>query len=149
MNRLFVLLLCATLTLSATAAPKKDATPAPAGTPKPVPAPDFTGRYERSGGTSIFILHVTQRGANADVEFSASKADGSGAAPDGNGRGALNEKNELVFTFEDSLGNKGTGTLKKTGNSYSLDMKAENVVAASAVKLYGVIPLKRTVDRAE
>ena len=147
MKRLIALLaLTATLALPAGAAPKKAAAPA---TEKAAqPAPDFSGRYERAGDAkSVFILYVRQAGANADVEFSASKADGTGAAPDGTGTGSLNDKGELAFTFEDSSGNKGTGTLKKTGGSFQLSMKAEPVVEARAAKFYGVIALKKTPDR--
>ncbi len=145
MKRLLILL-ALTLALPAVAAPKKPATPPAEKAPQP--APDFTGRYERArDGKSIFILHVRQAGASAEIEFSASKADGSGAAPDGTGTGNLNDKNELEFTFEDSVGNKGTGVLKKTGQSLQLTMKAETVNDPRAVKLYGVIALKRTADR--
>lgn len=147
MKRLLTFLaLTAILALPAGAAPKKAA---PAATEKAAqPAPDFSGRYERAGDSkSVFILYVRQAGANADVEFSASKADGSGAAPDGTGTGRLNDKGELEFTFEDSFGNKGTGTLKKTGGSLQLNLKATTVNEARAVKLYGVIALKKTPAR--
>ena len=52
-------------------------------------------------------------GDSAELEFSAGSADGSGAAPDGSGKGQLNEKGELEFTFDDSFGNKGTGAFSK------------------------------------
>lgn len=146
MKRLLLLLaLTAVLAVPVVAAPKKK----PAATPAvEKAAPDFTGRYETAGEKkTVFILHVRQTGNDAEVEFSASNADGSGAAPDGNGSGALNEKGELAFTFEDSTGNKGTGLLKKTGATFQLTIKAEPVVDARAAKLYGVVVLKRGVDR--
>ena len=149
MKRLLTLLaLTAVLTLSVSAAPKKSEAAAVDKPAAEKTAPDFTGRYERAGETkSVFILHVRQAGTTAEVEFSASKADGSGAAPDGTGVGALNDKGELEFNFEDSFGNKGIATLKKTGKSFQLSMKAETVNEARAVKLYGVIALKRMRDR--
>ena len=148
MKRLLTLLaLTAALALPVAAAPKKPATK-PAAEKAPPAAPDFTGRYERAGDAkSVFILHVRQTGDSAEIEFSASKADGTGAAPDGTGSGSLNEKNELAFTFEDSLGNKGTAVLVKIKGSFQLTMKPETVTDPRAVKFYGVIALQRTVDR--
>ena len=142
-----VLALIAAFALPAGAAPKKpaakpDAEKAPAG-----PA-DLTGRYERAGDEkSIFILHIRQNGDRADMDFSASKADGTGAAPEGKGKGALNDKGELEFTFDDSFGNRGTAVMTKTKTGYQLSIKAETVTEPRAVKFYGVIALKRTVDR--
>jgi len=149
MKRLLTLLaLTAVLTLPVSAAPKKPATPAAEKPGTPKPAPDFTGRYERTGDAkTVFILHVRQTGDSADVEFSASRADGSGSSPDGNGSGSLNAQGELAFTFTDSFGNKGTGLLKMAGKSPQLTLKAETVTDPRAVKFYGLITLKRTVDR--
>lgn len=147
MKRLLILLaLAAACALPVHSAPKKSEKPAAEKAPQP--APDFSGNYERaSDAKTVFVLHVRQNGATADLEFSASKADGTGAAPDGNGSGALNDKNELAFNFSDSMGNKGTGTLKKTGGSFQLILKADTVNDPRAVKLYGTFALKRTVDR--
>lgn len=147
MKRLLTLIaLTATLALPAIAAPKKSEKPAAEKAAQP--APDFTGNYERAGDSkAVFILHVRQAGNNAELEYSASKADGTGAAPDGNGSGSLNDKGALEFTFEDSFGNKGTGTLKKTGKSFQLDLKAVTINEPRAVKLYGVIALRKSVSR--
>ena len=142
-----VLALIAAFALPAGAAPKKpaakpDAEKAPAG-----PA-DLTGRYERAGDEkSIFILHIRQNGDRADMDFSASKADGTGAAPEGKGKGALNDKGELEFTFDDSFGNKGTAVFRKAGAAYQLIMKADTVADPRAAKFYGTLALKRTADR--
>ncbi len=146
MKRLFLLLaFTATLALPTLAAPKKPAAATPAAEKA---APDFTGRYETAAEKkTVFILHVRQNGNDAEVEFSASNADGSGAAPDGNGSGSLNKMGELAFIFEDSLGNKGEGILKKTGGTFQLTMKALGIVEPRAAKFYGVIVLKRGVDR--
>ena len=149
MKRLITLLaLAAAIVLPAAAAPKKPAKPAPEKPAEEKVAPDFTGRYERTGDPkSVLILHVRHTGDSAEMEFSAGRADGSGAAPDGTGKGRLNDKGELEFTFDDSLGNKGTAVFKKAGAAYQLTIKAETVADARAAKLYGVIALKRTVDR--
>ncbi len=149
MKRIITLLaLAATLALPAGAAPKKPAKPAEEKAKPAAEKPDFTGRYERTGDAkTVFILHVRQTGDSAELEFSAGNADGSGAAPDGNGSGTMSEKGELDFTFEDSFGNKGTGTLKKTAAGVQVTMKPEKVTEPRAVKFYGIMTLKRTVDR--
>ena len=149
MQRLITLLaLTAALALPAAAAPKK---PAKADAEKAAAekvAPDFTGHYEHSGDAkTVFILIIRHTGATAEMEFSAGRADGTGAAPDGSGKGALNDKNELEFTFADSFGNQGTAVFKKAGAAFQLVMKTETVADARAAKFYGTLTLKRTADR--
>ncbi len=148
MKRLLaILILTAACTFSAAAAPKKPATKPDAVKPPQGPT-DFTGRYERVGDAkTVFLLHVRQTGERAEIDFSAGRADGSGAAPDGTGSGKLNEKDELAFTFQDSFGNKGTGLLAKTKTGFQLTLNAETVAEPRAVKFYGVIVLKRGPDR--
>jgi hypothetical protein len=149
MKRLLTLLaLTAALVLPVAAAPKKPAKPAAEKPAEEKVAPDFTGHYERTGDAkTVFILIVRHTGASAEMEFSTSRADGTGAAPDGNGKGSLNDKGELEFAFDDSFGNKGTAVLKKTGASFQITIKPETVADPRAVKLYGVIALKKTPDR--
>ena len=149
MKRLLTLLaVTAALAMPLAAAPKKPAKPDAEKPAVAKPAPDFTGHYERGGdGKSVFILILRQTGDSAEMEFSAGRADGTGAAPDGSGKGSLNEKNELVFTFDDSFGNKGSAVFRKTGGSYQLAIKAETVADPRAAKLYGTMTLKRTADR--
>ena len=145
---LTLLALTAVLTLPVLAAPKKPAKPAAEKPAEEKVAPDFTGHYERTGDPkNIFILIVRHTGGSAEMEFSAGRADGSGAAPDGSGKGKLNETGELEFTFDDSFGNKGTAVFKKAGADFQLTIKAETVADSRVVKLYGVIALKRTADR--
>ena len=149
MKRLLTLLaLTAALALPVTAAPKK---PAKADAEKAAAekvAPDFTGHYERAGDAkTVFILIIRHTGATAEMEFSAGHADGTGAAPDGSGKGNLNDKNELEFTFDDSFGNKGTAVFKKAGAAFQLIIKPETVTDPRAAKLYGTMTLKRTADR--
>jgi len=52
---------------------------------------NYTGHYELADvrADQSFSLDVTQTGSRAAISFSASMADGSGAAPDGDGKGAL------------------------------------------------------------
>ena len=149
MKRLLTLLaLTAALVLPVAAAPKKPAKPAEEKPGAEKVAPDFTGHYERTGDAkNVFILIIRHAGATAEMEFSAGRADGTGAAPDGSGKGNLNDKNELEFTFDDSFGNKGTAVFKKAGAAFQLTIKPETVTDPRAAKLYGTMTLKRTADR--
>ena len=149
MQRLITLLaLTAALALPAAAAPKKPAKPAAEKPAAEKVVPDFTGHYEQSADAkTVFILIIRHNGATAEIEFSAGRADGTGAAPDGTGKGTLNDKNELEFTFDDSFGNKGTALFKKTAGTYQLTIKADTVADPRAVKFYGTFALKRTADR--
>ncbi len=149
MKRLLTLLACtAALALPLAAAPKKPAKPDGEKPATEKIAPDFTGHYELSGDAkTVFILIIRHSGATAEMEFSAGRADGTGAAPDGNGKGILNDKSELEFTFDDSFGNKGTAVFKKTGATFQLAMKAATIADPRAAKLYGTLTLKRTAER--
>ena len=149
MKRFLTLLaLTAALVLPVAAAPKKPAKPADEKPAAEKVAPDFTGHYERTGDAkTVFILIIRHTGDSAEMEFSAGRADGAGAAPDGNGKGSLNEKGELEFTFDDSFGNKGTAVFKKTGATYQLTIKPETVADPRAAKLYGVFALKKLPER--
>lgn len=144
---LTVCTLAAALLLPAAAAPK-ETKEKPVVEQAPAPRTDFTGRYERAGdGKSVFILHVRQNAGKAALDFSASRADGTGAAPDGHGSANLDEKGSLAGMFEDSFGNKGTVVMTKGRGGYQITLKPETVADARAVKFYGVIWLRRTVDR--
>ena len=148
MKQLFTVCAVATALLLPAAGAPKEAKGQPATEKTPAARTDFTGRYERSGdGKTVYILHVRQSAAKAELEFSASRADGAGAAPEGHGSASLDEKGSLAGTFEDSFGNKGTVAMTKVRGSYQITIKPETVADSRAVKFYGVISLKRTVDR--
>jgi len=149
---LIVSAVAVTLLLPAAGAPPEtkagDTKEKPAAAKAPVARADYSGRYERAGeGKSVFILHVRQVADKAVLDFSASHIDGSGAAPDGHATASLDEKGCLVGTFEDSLGNKGTVSMTKARNGVSLTLKPETVAEPRAVKFYGVISLRRTIER--
>ena len=113
------------------------------------PAVDYTGHYELADAKAdrVFSLDVTQTGAQADVSFSASMADGSGAAPDGDGKGQVNNTGALTFTFKDSFGNEGTGTLEKQKDGFHLHLSATQVAEPRPLRFYGDILLKKTADK--
>src|SRR5882724_9578892 len=88
----------------------------------------FTGHFELAKRTkSPFTLDVLQKGKAATTSFSAAHADGSGAAPDGDGEGALNAKGELEFAWTDTFDNAGTAVIRRDGKLFHLSMKATKV----------------------
>jgi hypothetical protein len=115
------------------------------------PDPVFTGHYELADTKAgrAFSLDVKQDRDRADITFSASMSDGSGAAPDGTGKGHV-EDGVLSFDFEDSFNNKGTCTLQsKKGVIYTLSMTVLKVADVSALHFYGTILLKKTSNHFE
>jgi hypothetical protein len=112
------------------------------------PVNDFTGHYELVKSLkTAFSLDVQQKGKSATISFSAGHVDGSGAAPDGDGKGALTDQGELKFNWTDSFENAGTATLKRNGKTFQLSMKSTKVVEPRALVLYDDHALKRTSPR--
>lgn len=108
-------------------------------------ADSLTGHYELAKkSNSPLSFDVQQKGKSATTSFSAGHADGSGAAPDGDGEGTLNAKGELEFKWTDTFDNAGTGTLRHDGKLYHLSLKPTKVAEPRAVVFYGEITLKRT-----
>jgi hypothetical protein len=107
-------------------------------------ADTFTGHFELAKRTnSPFALDVQQKGKTATTSFSAGHADGSGAAPDGDGEGALNAKGELEFKWTDTFDNAGTAILRRDGKLFHLAMKTTKTTDPRALVFYGEITLKR------
>jgi hypothetical protein len=112
---------------------------------------NFTGHYEladKNGGQS-FSLDVTQTGAQAEISFSAAMADGSGAAPDGDGKGGVDKSGVLAFTFKDSFDNEGTGTLQAEKGRYHLTLTTTKVTEPRALRFYGDVLLRKTSNKVQ
>ena len=109
---------------------------------------DYTGHYELADAKAgrSFSLAVKVTHSRADISFAAAMADGSGAAPDGSGRGRVRD-GILSFDFEDSFGNEGTCTLQPVANGYRLSMTIVKVVDISPFHFYGTVVLKKVSDR--
>jgi hypothetical protein len=109
---------------------------------------NYNGHYELVGakGSRTFSLDVKQTGSRAEVSFSAAMTDGSGAAPDGAGKGHV-EDGVLSFKFKDSFNNEGTCTLESTKGGFHLNMTVLKVVDPGPFHFYGDIPLKKTSDK--
>ncbi len=113
------------------------------------PKVDFTGHYELADAKAdrAFSLDVTQTGLKADLSFSAAMADGSGAAPDGDGSGQVDKTGVLHFTFTDSFENEGSGTLERDKNGFHLTLDATKVVEPRPLRFYGDVLLKKTSSK--
>jgi hypothetical protein len=106
---------------------------------------NYNGHYELAGAKTsrTFSLEVRQNGSRADVSFSAAMADGSGAAPDGEGKGRI-EDGILLFAFKDSFNNEGTCTLESRKDGYHLSITVAKVVDPGPFHFYGNVLLKKT-----
>jgi hypothetical protein len=106
----------------------------------------LTGHYELAGKNEdrSFSLDVTQTGSQAVVSFSAAMADGSDAAPDGDGKGEMTASGALAFTFKDSFDNEGTGTLVAEKDGYHLTLNATKVSDPRPLRFYGGVLLRKT-----
>ena len=70
-------------------------------------------------GQGVFQFSVHQSGSALEIAFDAAYSDGHGATPDATGAGKVNG-NAAEFTWKDSQGNTGTGTLTSlTSFSYT------------------------------
>jgi hypothetical protein len=109
---------------------------------------DYTGCYELVDAKAgrAFSLEVRQTThARADVSFSAAMDDGSGSAPEGQGKGRI-EDGVLSFAFKDSFKNEGTCTLASGKGGYHLNMTVLKVVDPSPFHFYGNVLLKKTAS---
>jgi len=111
---------------------------------------NYNGHYELADAKAArtFSLDVKQTGSRANISFSAAMADGSGAAPDGEGKGHV-EDCVLSFTFKDSFNNEGTCTLEFKKRVYHLSMTVIKVVDPSPFHFYGNVLLKKTLNKSQ
>jgi hypothetical protein len=111
----------------------------------------FTGHYELAAKDQdwLFSLDVSQTGSRAKITFSASMADGSGAAPDGDGGGSIDKSGRLAFTFKDSFDDEGTGTLVMKKDGYHLSMTVTKVTETRTLRFYGDVLLRKTSNKVQ
>jgi hypothetical protein len=101
--------------------------------------PSWAGQYADknfNGGKAVFQLTIEQSGGAIQVSFDAAHNDAHGAAPEGQGPAKVSGKDMLTFTFKDSFGNSGTGTVKRAGSDVILSMKATHVADARCLVFY-------------
>jgi hypothetical protein len=111
---------------------------------------NYNGHYELADvkAARTFSLEVMQTGSRAAVAFSAAMSDGSGAAPDAEGKGHV-EDGVLSFAFKDSFNNQGTCALESKKDGYHLSITVTKVVDPSPFHFYGNILLKKTSSKSE
>jgi hypothetical protein len=109
---------------------------------------DYSGHYELADAKAkrTFSLDVRQTKTRVVVVFAAAMMDGSGASPDGEGKGRI-EDGVLSFDFKDSFNNEGTCTLATGKGGYLLIMTVIKVVNPSPFHFYGSVLLKKTSDK--
>ena len=99
----------------------------------------WAGQYRADkflGNRAVFQLTIEQSGSAIKVSFDAAWNDGHGAAPEAEGPGSVSG-NTLNFKFEDSFGNKGTGTVTRAGNDVVVSINPTHVAEARCVQFYG------------
>jgi hypothetical protein len=100
---------------------------------------NFAGEWADKNyhGNSVFQLSVEQTGSNVSIVFSANHTDGSGAAPEADGKGKLTGKGTVEFTWSDSFSNAGKGTIRKAGPDVIASIKATRVADSRCLIFYG------------
>jgi hypothetical protein len=113
----------------------------------PAKEANWTGNYTDKkylNGQAVFQLNVLHEGEAITVDFDAVYNDGHGCAPQGNGPAKIVDENTLQFTFTDTAGNAGTGTIKRVGDGVIISIKPTRVADSRCIVLYkGDIRLKR------
>ena len=101
-------------------------------------AQDFAGEYADKNyhGGSVFQLSLEQSGSDVSVFFSAVHSDGSGAAPEADGKGKVTG-GAVQFTWSDNFNNSGSGTIKKSGKDVIVSIKATKVADPRCLQFYG------------
>ena len=99
----------------------------------------WTGQYRDNkflGGRAVFQFTIEGSGSAMKVLFDAAWVDAHGAAPEAEGPASLSG-NTLMFKFEDTFGNKGTGTATRTGNDLVVSINPTHVAEARCLGFYG------------
>lgn len=95
-------------------------------------------------GQGVFEFSVHQSGSALETAFDAAYSDGHGATPDATGAGKVNG-NAAQFTWKDSQGNTGTGTINLAGDDIVVSMKTVHVADPRCLAFYrDNMKLKRT-----
>jgi len=101
--------------------------------------PNFAGEYaDRNflSGQATFQMSLEQSGNVVTVWFSAGYNDGHGLLPVADGNGKITSNGTVEFTFKDSAGNAGTGTITRAGDDIIVSLKTTRVADSRCVELY-------------
>jgi hypothetical protein len=98
-------------------------------------------------GQGVFEFSIHQSGNALEIAFDSAYSDGHGATPDATGAGMVNG-NAAQFTWKDSQGNTGTGTIKLVGDDIVVSMKTVHVADPRCLAFYREnMKLKRTAKK--
>src|SRR5437763_14383370 len=98
-------------------------------------------------GQGVFQFSVHQSGSALEIAFDAAYSDGHGATADATGAGKVNG-NAAEFTWKDSQGNTGTGTITLAGDDINVSMRTVHVAEPRCRACYrDSIELNRTGER--
>ena len=101
---------------------------------------NWTGNYTDKkylNGQGVVQLNILQEGERITVDFDGVYNDGHGCAPEANGPAKIVNKDMLKFTFTDTAGNAGSGTIKRAGNDVIISVKATKVADSRCLVFYG------------
>ena len=101
-------------------------------------AQSWAGEYTDKkflNGNAVFQLSIEEQGRDIQVSFDAAHNDGHGCSPEAQGAAKPNGQG-LQFTFQDSTGNTGTGTIARDGHDLVVSLKLTRVVAKDCVAFY-------------
>jgi hypothetical protein len=99
----------------------------------------FAGEYSNKkflNGQAVFQMSLEQNGSAVTVWFSVGYNDGHSTAPEANGTGSVTSKGTVDFTFKDSDGNAGGGTITRAGNDVVVSLKATKVADSRGLVFY-------------
>lgn len=86
-------------------------------------------------GQAVFEFSIQQSDNAVNIAFDAAYSDGHGATPDATGAGKVTG-NSAQFTWKDSQGNTGTGTIKLAGDDIIVSMKPVHVADSRCLVFY-------------
>jgi len=86
-------------------------------------------------GQGVFEFSIHQSGSALEIAFDAAYSDGRGATPDATGAGKVNG-NTAQFTWKDSVGNTGTGSISLAGDDIIVSMKTVHVADPHCLAFY-------------
>ena len=100
---------------------------------------NFAGEYaDRNflGGQASFQMSLEQTGNTVSVWFSAGYNDGHSIQPVADGSGKVSGKGAVEFTFKDSSGNAGTGTITHARDDIIVSLKTTRVADSRCLEIY-------------
>jgi hypothetical protein len=103
------------------------------------PGETWAGEYADKkflNGSATFQLTIEESGNKIQVSFDAVNNNGQGCAPEAKGTAKENGKDRLQFSYRDSEGNAGNGTITRAGDDLVVSLKTTKMVKQDCAKFY-------------